>query len=99
MSVRAKFKVTSLTRVESCKVRRAADGKVCENDQKRPIYDPCELVSIKMNPVSGNNDPDHENTKFWEASPSGELTLGCVNEAASKQFVLGREYYLDFTPA
>jgi hypothetical protein len=33
---------------------------------------------------------------FWDASPSGGLTLGTINPAAWEQFELGKEYYLDF---
>lgn len=44
-------------------------------------------------------DPDHENRQYWEATPSGELRLNIVNEAASAQLELGAEYYLDITRA
>ncbi len=47
----------------------------------------------------GNGDPNHENTKFWQASPSGQIQIGCANLAAAEAFELGREYYVDFTPA
>lgn len=36
---------------------------------------------------------------FWNASPSGSLELGCINLVAADRFELGKEYYLDFTPA
>lgn len=58
-----------------------------------------EMHTIVMSPVYGNNDPNHENTKFWNASPSGKLELGCVNMEAAKIFELGEEYYIDFTKA
>lgn len=58
-----------------------------------------EMTTIKMSPVYANNDPNHENSKFWRYSPSGSLELGCVNPEAVKQFELGKEYYIDFTPA
>jgi len=61
--------------------------------------EPCELKTIKLSPVYANNDPKHENTKFWQSSPSGSIELGCVNAAASEQFKVGKEYYIDFTPA
>jgi hypothetical protein len=32
-------------------------------------------------------------------SPSGEIKLGTINPAAWEAFELGREYYIDFTPA
>lgn len=58
-----------------------------------------EVRTLVFQPVYGNGDPDHENTKFWEASPSGEIRLGVVNREAWKNFELGKEYYIDFTPA
>jgi hypothetical protein len=56
------------------------------------------LATISMTPVY-SNDPESENHKFWKASPSGQLKLGTINPEAAKQFELGKEYYLDFTPA
>jgi len=46
-----------------------------------------------------NNDRQHENTKFWDASPSGEIKLGTVNPDAWNYFTLGKEYYIDFAEA
>lgn len=40
-----------------------------------------------------------DNKEFWEASPSGELVLWIKNQAATDRFIVGQEYYLDFTPA
>jgi hypothetical protein len=36
---------------------------------------------------------------FWEATPSGSMTMECVNEEATKQFVPSKTYFLDFTPS
>ena len=52
-----------------------------------------------MSPVYHNDDPEHENTKFWEATPSGSFVLGCVNPESVSGFKPGQEYYLDITPA
>lgn len=57
------------------------------------------LQTIKLSPVYKNGDPNSENSKFWRWSPSGSIQLGCLNPEASKQFELGKEYYIDFTPA
>lgn len=92
MSVRAKFKVDAIRRVNSSK-------GVYDENKKFIRSDPVELRTIEMSPVYGNGDPDHENTKFWNATPTGKLELGCLNLAASEQFELGKEYYIDFTPA
>lgn len=97
--VRAKFKVNSLTHTSGVKVRLGEDGKPVKDVKGYDVYDPSPMVTIKMSPVYGNGDPNHENTKFWQSSPSGTLELNCVNEAASVQFKLDQEFYLDFTPA
>lgn len=55
--------------------------------------------TIKMSPVYGNSDPEHENTKFWKYTPSGEFVFRCINPAATEQLKLGAEYYIDISPA
>lgn len=91
MSVRAKFKVRSITRDESSVPARNEKGEF--------TYVQGEVRTVILSPVYGNGDPNHENTKFWQASPSGEIKLGCANLAAAEAFELGKEYYVDFTPA
>lgn len=62
-------------------------------------WEPCVMKSIAMSPVYANNDPNHENSKFWAASPSGSFELGVINLPAAEIFVPGKEYYLDITLA
>lgn len=95
--VRAKFKVESLKFTNGSKVKLGPDGKPVKDAKGYDVYEPAKQVTIEMHPVYGNGDPNHENTKFWQASPSGRLELNCVNEAASVQFEVGKEYYVDFT--
>lgn len=38
-----------------------------------------------------------ENDSFFKWTPYGRLEMGIVNEAV--KFEVGKEYYLDFTPA
>lgn len=86
--IRAKFKVVSKTyRMGS---KPDASGKA---------WIPCATIDVKLAPVFGNGDPNHENTRFWQASPTGEISIGCANAAAADAFVLGQEYYVDFTPS
>lgn len=66
---------------------------------ERTLYSGEELQTIVLSPVYKTNDPEDENSKFWKWSPSGSLHLGTLNPEASKQFELGKEYYIDFTPA
>lgn len=93
MTVRAKF---TITKIERTMGTRATGEK---DERGYPKREPCEMWSVHGHPVYGNGDPAHENTKFWEASPSGQLMLGTVNAAAAAEFELGAEYYVDFTKA
>lgn len=54
------------------------------------------ISTIKLQPVTSGSE---ENQSFYEATPSGSIELGTVNEAAASQFELGAEYYIDFTKA
>lgn len=53
--------------------------------------------TVKLRPVY-SDDPKHENKAFWNATPSGEITMGIKSDAL-KDFELGQEYYVDFTIA
>ena len=89
-TVRAKFTVNTIKRTMGS-MPKTVDGKT--------TYVPTEMWTVSMSPVYGNGDPGHENTKFWQAPPSGSIELGTVNKAAVDQLELGREVYVDFTPA
>lgn len=56
--------------------------------------------TVKLMPVY-SADPKHENKSFWDATPQGEITLGISNVVAYDVFEqrLGKEFYVDFTPA
>lgn len=75
--VRAKFKVTSITRQAGW------------NGNK-------EVQTIKLQPVSGGTE---ENEKFYAATPGGSIELSVVKEEVGRQFDIGQEFYVDFTPA
>lgn len=97
-TVRAKFKVDSIFRSQTSRTVRDESGR-CVTDEKGHVkYEPCEVRTVVLSPVYGDGDPDHENTKFFHATPSGKIELGCVNLEAAERFELGREYYVDFSP-
>lgn len=78
MTVRAKFKVQSITMHAHWAVGKPHIG------------------TAELAPVTGAS---AENEAFYEATPSGSIKLGTINKAALDQFVIGREFYVDFTPA
>jgi hypothetical protein len=55
-----------------------------------------ELRTLHFQPVSSGS---KENEKFFAYTPCGSVSIGTVNPEAWKHFELGKEYYLDFTPA
>jgi len=94
MTVRAKFTFDGYESGLSQKPDTKSDGSRDWNNVTI-----VEKRTLKFSPVFPNNDPVHENNRFWDASPSGRLELGCINPEAWSQFELGREYYIDFTLA
>jgi hypothetical protein len=92
MSVRAKFTLNSVKSTLQPQSHRDESGNYVTDP-------PVEMRTLSFSPVYANNDPSHENSKFWKQSPSGSLELGTINPEAWKQFELGKQYYLDFTLA
>ncbi len=84
--VRAKFK---LQRYETSLSSRLVDGGAWQETEMRTLI----FQAVH------SQDPNSENRRFWEATPSGEIRLGTVSPAAWEQFELGKEYYIDFSPA
>lgn len=95
MSVRAKFKV-SRWEVSGYKSKIDPSGpwtpENVKTEEQRTIY---------MQPVYANRDgsQSEENKQFFAASPSGEIKLGIVNQAAWPYFELDTEYYVTFEKA
>lgn len=99
MSVRCKFKVDAIETTLQSQAKRDDAGSPVKDEKGNYVYERCEMATIKLSPVYGNNDPKHENSKFWAASPSGSFQLGTVNKSAVAQLELGAEYYIDITKA
>ena len=108
MGVLAKFRVTSKTEIfgthyppehfdEDHWFTSMAEGKgqKCECAM---INDGVGHVDVTMSPVY-NTEPGHENHKFWQATPTGEIKLGINNPAASSQFEVGAEYFVEIRKA
>lgn len=53
-------------------------------------------ASVTLSPVT-NGSP--ENDSFYKWTPGGCIALQTINESAADQFVPGKDYYVDFTPA
>ncbi len=92
--VRAKFRLNSYTtELHTSSHQEERDGKTVW------VQDgPKEKRTLNFTPVY-SQDPDSENKTFWEATPSGSIQLGVVNQAAWGNFEIGKEYFVDFSPA
>lgn len=90
MTVRAKFSVDEI-RITRGSRKAVVDGK--------ESWESCEMRTVIASPVYGGGDPNHENTKFWQASPSGKLELSIINPEAWPMWEVGKQFYVDFTPA
>ena len=91
-STRAKFKVEEIRRHMSTQKTSRKDERGLD------VWEPCEVRTVVLSPVF-SDDPNSENHRFWKASPSGKIELGCANLEAAAMFELGKEYYVDFTRA
>lgn len=90
MATRAKFKLDSYETSLHNKPVRQEDGST--------TYELQEVRTLVLHPVFSDV-PGSENKKFWDATPTGEIRLGVVNQAAWRNFDIGKEYYVDFSPA
>lgn len=55
-----------------------------------------EVGNVHLYAVAGGSP---ENDEFFSATPNGEIRLGIGNTQAAEQFEVGKQYYVDFTPA
>lgn len=67
-----------------------------EEKTQRAWGDDQHAVDVTMNVVYRNSE---ENERFFKATPSGKITLGGLKPETAALFEIGKEYYVDFTPA
>ena len=53
-------------------------------------------TQIKLEAVTSGSE---ENKTFFKYTPSGQISMGTINKEAAAQFEVGKEYYIDFSPA
>lgn len=54
------------------------------------------IAQVSMMPVYSGSE---ENKAFFDATPSGSVSMGILRPEAAEFFEVGKSYYLDFTPA
>jgi len=89
MTVRAKFRVSEVLNMP---VNRVGEYATSGNSKIKfaPVYKNVE--GVKGNACT-------ENEMFGKATPSGEIWMNIMNQAAVDYFTPGKSYYVDFTEA
>lgn len=64
----------------------------------RKIEGDADGVTIDLDAVYDEN-PESENGQFFKYTPSGQISLSVVNVDTASHFQVGKEYYVDFSPA
>ncbi len=70
---------------------RKVDGKEIKEHYRSSI-------EVRLGAVY-NPEPGSENHDFWKATPNLSLGMYIDNHAGADLFVVGKEYYLDFSEA
>lgn len=69
----------------------------CMNVEQKPNGNPDQVyIEVRFIPVW---EQDGVNKQWSMATPSGELKMAITNPAATDWFEMGKEYFLDITPA
>ncbi len=55
-------------------------------------------AKIEMAPVH-SDESEHPNRAFWQATPNGKIEMQINNPSAIQQFEVGKEYFVEFSPA
>jgi hypothetical protein len=71
----------------TCKFKVNTIARVMNGDKKVG-------ATVSMFPVY-SSDPNHENKKFWDATPNGKFEFYVGDENVIKELELGKEYYID----
>ena len=71
---------------------------VSEDSQGTRDGKPHTTKTLKFSAVA-DNDPNSENHKFWEYTPSGQLEFCCAKTAAVAGMTVGEDYYIDIIEA
>jgi hypothetical protein len=60
------------------------------------LYGKDEVRTLEFSVATADSE---ENKRFFKYTPYGTVKLGILNKEAWEHFELGKEYYVDFTPA
>lgn len=96
MAIICKFKVDSIKTFASQKRKRSPEGTWVKPDNGGQgfVMEPCVMAAVEMSPVYARDDPQHINSHFWDATPSGKLEMCIANPQAIAGLDLMKEYHL-----
>jgi hypothetical protein len=71
-------------------------AKFLVTEKKENHSTPESVFTITMNPVTSGSP---ENDQFYKYTPGGQLVLSVLNPDAAAALEVGKQYYIDITPA
>ena len=95
MTVRAKFVVCEINQFQ-------ANKETDDNKTVACVAHKVRMAAVYESPPADSKDRGNaarENRIFGRATPSAQLEMTILNEAAAAHFKVGKSYYIDFTPA
>lgn len=90
--MRAKFKVHAVTEDKASFV----DPEDAAKSIEKPVF---HLTLMPVGPDTKTGEFNSDNKKYWQATPSGMISLSVLNEEAVKDMKVGDEYYVSFQKA
>ena len=92
MKIRCKYRLTDRSTHTYMGAKQGPDG--------RWVQAPATTHTLKFTAVTGGLGASPENQSFWEATPSGDLMIGCASGALADKIAeqMGGEFYIDVEP-
>lgn len=99
MRTRCKFSVGKIELVKSSKPVLDENGEQVKNEAGHPVYEMFKQPTVHLGAVYAPDDAKSENGTFWQATPSGSISLTINNPAGAEIFEVGDDFYVDFIRA
>jgi hypothetical protein len=98
MTTRCLFHCQMIGYADSTIYEKDADGNPKKDEGGNYVSRKFKQPTVELRPVMAT-DEHPESKVFWEATPMGSIQLTINNPHGAEVFEVGKDYYVDFTPA
>lgn len=98
MSTRCKMYLMSKKETANQTITKIVNGEIAVDEKGKRQTEQGPAYDLTFSAVYHNDDPKHENSRFWAYTPSATFEVKTVNPAVADKLVVGKEYYVDITP-